>query len=282
MKLSVFTVSTPDLTPEELAVAAKEAGIDGIEWRYKDVPAELAGEAPSFWRNNLCSIPEQGGEGVWDRFKTAADAQGLTTLSVTPYLTVGDLEATERVLAAARHIGASYIRLAVPGYNRTRHARELFAEGLAYLKEAAPLCKQYGVKGLLETHHNTIAASASAAYRLVEGFDPDSVGVLYDPGNLVHEGYENYRFGLELLGPYLAHVHVKNAIWRQEGTDQAGAPSWNAGWQPMFQGIVSWAQVIEDLKAVGYEGYLGVEDFSGQFGSKEMLRHYADQIRQLL
>ncbi|SDC67444.1 Sugar phosphate isomerase/epimerase [Paenibacillus sp. UNCCL117] len=278
MKLSVFTVSAPDLTPEELAAAAKEAGIHGIEWRYKDVPADAAGEAPSFWRNNLCSIPEQGGAAEWDRFKAAADSQGLVSLSVTPYLSVGDLEATERVLAAARHIGASYIRLAVPGYNRTRNARELFDEGLAYLRQAAPLCKEYGVKGLIETHHNTISASASAAYRLVESFDPDTIGVLYDPGNMVYEGYENYRFGMELLGPYLAHVHVKNAVWKPSEEDGV----WSAGWSPLFQGIVSWKQVIEDLQAIGYDGYLGVEDFSSQFGTKDMLRHYADHISRLL
>ncbi|WP_159886557.1 sugar phosphate isomerase/epimerase family protein [Paenibacillus puerhi] len=282
MKLSVFTVSTPDLTPEELAVAAKEAGLHGIEWRFKDVPAELASEAPSYWRNNLCSMPERGGAGEWDRFKAAADAQGLVSLSVTPYLSVGDLEATENVLVAAKHLGASYIRLAVPAYNRTRHARELFEEELAYLKEAALLCKQYGVKGLIETHHNTIASSASGTYRLVENFDPDVIGVLYDPGNMVYEGYENYRFGLELLGPYLAHVHVKNAVWRQTEAVESGSPVWSAGWQPLFEGIVPWPQVIEDLKAVGYDGYLGVEDFSGQLPSKDMLRHYADYIGRLL
>ena len=46
MKLSVFTVATPDLQPEELAKAAADAGIEGIEWRFKEIPEEAAGRSP--------------------------------------------------------------------------------------------------------------------------------------------------------------------------------------------------------------------------------------------
>jgi hypothetical protein len=35
---------------------------------------------------------------------------------------------------------------------------------------------------------------------------------------MVHEGFEDYRIGLELLGSYLAHVHLQNAAFeRPEG-----------------------------------------------------------------
>jgi sugar phosphate isomerase/epimerase len=46
VKLSVFTVAAPDLTPEELCEAAAAAGIDGLEWRCKEIPAELRKEKP--------------------------------------------------------------------------------------------------------------------------------------------------------------------------------------------------------------------------------------------
>jgi sugar phosphate isomerase/epimerase len=50
----------------------------------------------------------------------------------------------------------------------------------------------------------------------------------------------------------------------------------------MREGIVSWKQVIDDLKAVGYDGYLGVEDFSRQYDSPAMLREFAAYMRELL
>ncbi|GBF77933.1 hypothetical protein PA598K_06516 [Paenibacillus sp. 598K] len=284
MKLSIFTVATPDMQPEELALKARELGIQAVEWRYKDTPAEVTNEAPSFWGNNLCTLAPSGGAEAIARFKKATEDAGLTTLSLTSYLTTGDLEAVEQTLDAARQMGAAYIRVGVPSYNRTRKFPELFEEARAYLRACEPLCRQYGVKGLIETHHVTIAPSASAAYRLLEGLDPDCLGVLYDPGNMVFEGYENYRMGLEMLGPYLAHVHVKNAGWIKgaEPVGELRETEWAGSWTAIPDGIVPWRQLIADLRSVGYDGYLGIEDFSGTYGSEQMLREAAHYLKALL
>lgn len=281
MKLSVFTVATPELTPEQLAATAQAAGLHGIEWRYTELPADAAAQEPSFWGNNRCTIAPSAGLAEVDRFKAAAETNGLANVSVTPYLRAGDLEATEQVLQAAARMNARFIRLGVPRYNRSQPFGELFELGRRYLREASALCKRYGVKGLVETHHETITASASAAYRLCEGFDPEHIGVLYDPGNLVREGFENYRMGMELLGPYLAHVHVKNAGWRPDGTAEDGSVKWKGEWQGMNFGMVPWRQVMEDLLAVGYDGYLGLEDFSKEHaGSAAMLCSFAAYFRE--
>ncbi|MCZ8519670.1 MULTISPECIES: sugar phosphate isomerase/epimerase family protein [Paenibacillus] len=282
MKLSVFTVVTPDLTPEELASAAKEAGIEGIEWRFKEIPADAGDEQPSFWRRNLCSIDPQSTETELDRFAKAAAEQGLRTVSVVPYLTPGDLEGTEQVLRAAKRLGAASIRVGVPGYDRSRNYNDLFEQEIQYLHGVEELARQYGVKCLVETHHHTIAPSAGLAHRLVSRFDPEHIGVLFDPGNMVHEGFENFRMGLELLGPYLAHVHIKNTGWKPGNRREDGSQSWTSYWEPVNGGVVDWKQVLGDLKSVGYDGYLGVEDFSGKFQSRELLKTYGEEIRSLL
>ncbi|MFC5531347.1 sugar phosphate isomerase/epimerase family protein [Cohnella yongneupensis] len=284
MKLSVFTVSTPELGPDELAAAAHAAGLEGIEWRYTELPANAASQPYSYWGNNRCTIQPSAGEAELARFKEAAERHGIRTLSVTPYLKAGDLEATEQVLQAAKALGASFIRLGVPGYDRSKPFDELFALERQYLRACEELCARYGVKGLIEIHHGTIAATASAARRLVEGMDPAHIGVLFDPGNTVHEGFENYRMAMEILGPYLAHVHVKNAGWKPAGQAADGSGVWRSDWEPINQGMVPWRQVIEDLIAIGYDGYLGVEDFSGVFAgrSPDMLKFFADYIGGLV
>ncbi|MGN7457070.1 sugar phosphate isomerase/epimerase family protein [Paenibacillus pasadenensis] len=281
MRLSVFTVATPDLQPEELAASAAAAGLQGIEWRYARTSDEARQQAPSYWGNNLATIPVDASEEELARYERAASAAGLRSIGIAPYLRCGDLDAAERVLAAARSLGADMIRLGLHGYDRTRPFGELYEEQRRYLAEAAVLCRRYGVKGVLETHHGTIAPSASAAARLLEGLDPDAVGVLLDPGNMVHEGFENYRMGMELLGPHLAHVHMKNAAWTSTERED-GSVRWTCGWAGMRRGIVDWAQVTADLAAVGYDGWIGVEDFSGEHRSPEMLRQFAAYMRELL
>lgn len=280
IKLSVFTVATPDLTPHELAEAARDAGLAGIEWRYQDIPPEAKNAPPYFWGNNRCSIPTGWTDRQLDAFRDAAASGGVKSIAVVPYLQCGDVAGTRRVLEAAGRLGASFIRLGVHRYDRSRPFPELFDEQRRYLEQAESLCRQFGIKGLIELHHVTIAPSASAAYRLLEGFDPAALGALYDPGNMVHEGFENWRLGMEQLGPYLAHVHMKNAAWQVEEDGQGRR--WKCDWAPIDQGIVDWAQVVTDLKAVGYEGYIGVEDFSGTWETKEMLSRYVMYMNSLL
>lgn len=283
LKLSVFTVAAPDMTPEELCEAAAAAGITGLEWRCKDTPDEVRKERPSFWGNNQCTISPDAAEEEINRFRGAAASHNRQAIAVTPYLNCGDVEGTEQVMRLAKRLDASMVRVGVPTYDRSRPYGELFEQATNYLREVERLALDYGIKALVETHHVTIAPSASLAHRLVAPFNPDAIGVLYDPGNMVHEGFENYRMGMELLGPYLAHVHVKNAGWQSsspgETADHLKPVDWKSGWAPIANGVVPWKQVLTDLKAVGYDGWFGVEDFSGTFDTRTMLRTYAHQMK---
>ncbi|SEO68226.1 sugar phosphate isomerase/epimerase [Paenibacillus sp. OV219] len=285
LKLSVFTVAAPDMTPEQLCEAAAASGIDGIEWRCKETAPHLRSEPPSFWGNNHCTLSPSADETEINRFAQAAAKYNRQAISVTPYLTCGDIEGTEQIMRLASKLGATMIRAGVPGYDRSRNYNELFNITTSYLHEVEQLARTYNIKAIIETHHLTIAPSASLAHRLVSSFNPDHIGVLYDPGNMVYEGYENYRMGLELLGPYLAHVHVKNAGWQppahpaQLTGDPLQSIEWSAGWRPIANGQVPWKQVLRDLKAVGYDGWLGLEDFSQTFDTPTMLQTYVNQIQ---
>jgi sugar phosphate isomerase/epimerase len=276
IRLSVFTVCTPDLTPQQLIDAAHTAGIDGIEWRYAAVPADATDEAPSFWRHNRCSIAPGTDAGELLQLREQCKQQQVQPIALVPYLKCGDLDAAQQAFSAGQQLGASMIRVGVPAYDGMRHIDELQQEAVRYLSAIEDMAASYGIKALIETHHGTIAPSASAAMRLVDGLNPQHVGVLYDPGNMVHEGFENYRMGIERLGPYLAHVHVKNAAWQQHDGQ------WQCQWAPLHTGIVPWQSIINILLENGYDGYLGIEDFSGQWASAEMLQQFADTFRSFI
>ncbi|MEW4371896.1 sugar phosphate isomerase/epimerase family protein [Paenibacillus kandeliae] len=276
MKLSVFTVCTPELTPEQLIQAAASTGIQGIEWRYAAIPPEAADETPSFWRHNRCSLDPHGDVAVMDTIRQQTKQHNVDSIALVPYLKCGDLDAAAQAFGTAQQLNVQMMRVGVPSYTGERHVEDLQEEAVRYLDAIQDMAQQYGVKALVETHHGTIAPSASLALRLVERFNPAYIGVLYDPGNMVHEGFEHYRMGLEMLGPYLAHVHVKNAAWQQQDGQ------WQSGWAPLHEGIVPWAQIVRHLQQLGYDGYLGVEDFSGQWNGEQMLQHFADTFQALL
>lgn len=296
MKLSVFTVMLPDCTLHETVDLLQKNGYDGVEWRFTNTDAAKQSEAPSFWGNNYSTVESNASEEELLALKKLTDDAGLQVPNLASYIQSGDLAATERAMRAAKLLGSPSIRIGVPGYDRSRNYWDLLKEARAYFHETVEMSKTFGVKGIIEVHHGNIASSATLARQLVEGFDVDHIGVIFDPGNMVHEGFEQYKMGLEVLGDYLAHVHVKNAIWNRTGaatpllggdgeTDKHNKwhdPQWKAAWGPISEGVVHWPQVISDLRAVGYDGWLSFEDFSASAPSDALLRDNMAYIRSLL
>jgi sugar phosphate isomerase/epimerase len=256
MKFSVFTVMMPEFTPEETAKVLGDLGYDGVEWRVEKV-VERANEKPSYWGHNrstvnLATIVKKASE-----TRLLAESNGLEISCLATYLGVEQKEEIGRAMRAAKVMNCPYVRVGAPRYDGKRDYNRLYEETVRNVREVERLARDEGVMALLEIHMGNIMPSAGLAHRIVSNFDPKHVGVIYDPGNMVYEGYEQWRMGMELLGKYLCHVHVKNSAWRR---DQSG--DWRAESAKLEDGIVDWRKVIADLRSVGYNGYLSFEDFS--------------------
>jgi sugar phosphate isomerase/epimerase len=123
---------------------------------------------------------------------------------------------------------------------------------------AAAIAKEHGVTLLVETAPETIAPSTAEARALVDGFPPDEVGVLYDPGNMVIEGHVDPRLAIAELGPYLRHVHVKNIAWRREH----GRWQWRHA--TLDEGLLDWGAIVAALREAGYSGRLCLDHLGGK------------------
>jgi len=262
MKFSVFTASTPDWAPEQAATILAGQGWDGIEWRITD---QQDADTPGFWAGNRSSWPLTGLEQNLPEIARITAAAGLEFSGLGGYTQASNHEDVERMLAATAELGAGQVRVTMPNLdaNRGRDYRDLFAETRADLEWAQTRAEAHGVKALVELHHRTITSSASAALRLVDGLDPDRVGVIHDLGNLLIEGQEDFTAAFQLLGPYLAHVHVKNAVWvptAEPGPD--GATIWENQWATLRSGQADVEAYFTALAAHGYDGWVTLEDFS--------------------
>ena len=272
MKVGVFTVSLLDLTPDEAVREIKDAGYDGVEWRVTHVPEELRSDEPSFWGNNLCTLEPTVEEAR--RARRLSEEAGLEIPGLGTYVALGDLEAAHEAMRFAVTAGVPQVRVGA-GAPDGRPYEELFDAAREFLAGVEDLARSHGVKALIEIHHKTICPSASLAQRLVSSFDPGLVGVILDPGNMAQEGFEDYRIGAELLGPYLAHVHIKNSAFERP----AGGGVWEPRWAPLEDGVVDFGQVFEALEHVGYDGWLVMEDFSGVRPSREALKFNLEFLR---
>ncbi len=259
MRFSVFTASTPDWEPAEAARILAAQGWDGIEWRVTD---QADAETPGFWAGNKATWPLTGLEGSIDEIARITAESGLEYSGIGGYARSDDHDNVERMLAATAALGARQVRVTMPPIAGGDY-RERFAAARTDLEWVAERAAAHGVRALVELHHRTITSSASAAIRLVDGLDPAHVGVIHDLGNLLIEGHEDFLAAFQMLGPYLAHIHVKNVLWRvtdEPGFD--GSAIWKEEWAPLRLGQADVEAYFTALSTHGYDGWVTVEDFS--------------------
>jgi len=275
----------PEYDIRETVKVVKELGYDGVEWRIADAPPAKKPDDYDFtsryWTYNLSTIDIKQVDSTATEIKSICDESGLEISSLTTYLGISDTVGLEKVMKAAKVMKCRNIRANVPRYNESENYRVLFDKTVSQAKVIEILAKEYDVRINYETHMGNIIPSASAAYRFVSSLDPKYAGIIFDPGNMVYEGFENYRLGMELLGEYLAYVHVKNGTWKLSETTQDGVEIWYPTWASFKKGYADIAKLIRVLKDIGYNGYISVEDFSNEEDTYTKLKDDIKFLRKL-
>jgi sugar phosphate isomerase/epimerase len=277
LKFALFSGSAPAWEPRELAARLAAQGWDGVEWRVTD---QKPAAEPSFWAGNRATFPFTGIEGLIDEITAVTRGAGLDHAGVCSYVQIGDREGVERLMAATAALGAGRARVQVPKTTGGRYS-DLFAATRKDAEHAALRAEKHGVQAIIQIHHGNIIATSSAAVRLLEGLNPEHIGVMHDLGNTTVEGREgltSYAPGLEILGDYLAHVHVKNTRWTPARTLADGTVEWAWEWASLREGMGDVHAYFRGLKEVGYDGWVTVENFTTALPLEERL---ADDLAYL-
>lgn len=278
MKFAVFTVSLPEWSPQEAVGRLADAGYDGVEWRITDQAAS-AGGRPGFWAGNRCTWPLSTLLDDLDEIRRCTRDAGLGMPALGTYAACDQPADVETVMRAARELGVGQLRIRIPNYDGADSYAEVWRRRRREYTEVAKLAAQYQVRALVEIHHATPVQSPHAAAAFVDGFDPARVGVIHDIGNMVFEGWAQYRLGLEVLGEHLAHIHVKNGQWVRDGTRADGRANWTTAWAGLREGIADIAELFRALRQVGYDGWVSLEDFSERQPLAERIRDNLAVVR---
>lgn len=274
MKFAVFTVSLPDWTPDVAAAELAAAGYDGVEWRVID-QNESADGTPGFWAGNRCTWPQSTLLADTEAIAACAAGAGLAMPALGTYVTCEEPGEVDTVMRAARALGIGKLRVRLPNYDPADSFRAVWQRRRAEFANVAALAAEHGVRALVEIHHRTPVASPHAAARFVADFDPAQVGVIHDIGNMVYEGWSDYREGFEVLGEHLGHVHLKNARWEPDGLRVDGSTAWVTNWAGLRTGIVDLTAFFGALNQIGYDDWVTIEDFSTE-------QPLADRVRDNL
>ena len=255
----------PDWELEETFERVAGHGIAALELRVRDNPP--GNPAPSYWGRHVADVSPANFLQKVPAIRAAAARTGVRVCALAPRLWVDDQDVVDAVLAGAHAIDPEappMVRLNPPGYDRGRPYAEQFAAVRAGIERLLPQARAAGVKLLYEIHVGTVAMSTGRAHALLDGLDSAHVGAIFDIPNMSRVALEDTRQGMELLGPYLAYCHIGGSRPVAGDSGTHGQRQWSWDFCSLEEGIADIPRVIADLRAVGYAGYLSIEDFSAR------------------
>lgn len=286
MKLSCTSVMLPRWNLDQTFDKLAEYGYDGLELRCRYVK-EDAPEEPSFWGRHVADVSP---DNIVDRageIQDAAKRTGIKVIALAPQALVHEHDLIDKLFAGALAIDPDdppMIRIGAPRHDRTKPYHPQFDEARSGFEALTKKARERGVKALYEIHVGTVAVSCSRTIELLKDLDPDHIGAIYDVPNMIRVGLEDSRMGMEILGPYLAHCHIGNATPEPDKPAREGdldQVSWKWTFSDLRDGVADIPQVIQDLKDVGYTGYLSLEEF-GPGDDDEKVSQQGAYLRHLI
>jgi len=282
MKLSCTSVMLPRWTLDETFDKLAAYGYDGVELRCRPRP-DGDGE-PAFWGLHFSDVSPDNVVEKSAHIKAAVKRSGVQVIALAPQCKLGDEPHLEKLINGALAISEEkppMIRIQGERHNRDEPYQPQFDRVRKGFAELVEVARKRGVKILYEIHVGTVAVSASRTLELLRDLDPNHIGAIYDVPNMVRVGLEETRLGVELLGPYLAHCHIGNARPVQEGPDDTGALNWKWEFCSLTEGVADIRQIVGDLSAVNYRGYLSLEEF-GPGDDDEKVKEQGAYLHKLI
>jgi glucosamine-6-phosphate deaminase len=275
IRLAFSTLGCPAWPLARVLDAASRLGYDGVELRF------VEGD------DALWARPELTGAGLRETLARLADA-GLAVPCVDtrsffhspdPAARRAAVEEAQRSAEVAARLGAPGIRVfgdRVQDGADLASTRGWIVESLAALRDRL---RGSRVEVWLETHGDFAAAAATRA--LLEEAGTEGLGAVWDPANAFSEFGEEPETGAVALGPFLRHVHLKDA---------RRPPGGSIPWPPALPGRGDFpaARALSWLRGAGYDRWVSFEwekRWHPEIGEPEVaLPHFvgwaADELRE--
>ena len=263
MQISLYTLITRDFSIGETLTMAKAAGFDAVDLRQ-------GRDATDGVHLSRAITDTEAGQ-----VRAAVSSVGLEVSGLTTYYRLGvtsmpvaqeELRGLRRAFAIAKILGARYVRCSGPpsGDNVTYEgARNAFRR---HLDELAPVAEEARITLTIEQHGGSLFASAGQILDMLRGLDHPYLGIVYDPGNCLSEGFERPAVQIDMLGKLIRAVHVKNAMPQ---ASEAPREAIHSPATRLDEGLLDWPAIVKQLASEADADFLTLEDFFDGFGSVE-------------
>ena len=167
------------------------------------------------------------------------------------------LESLKRAIDVAHRMGTDNIRMFsfyMPAEERASHRSAVFDR----IGQMVRCAEENGAVLLHENEKGIYGEMAAECRQLMDAFYGDHFKAIFDFANFVQAGQDTQEaFGL--LRPFIAYVHVKDALAENGNVVPAG----------MGDGHV--AEILAELAGAGFDGFLSIEPHLAHFAGFDLL-----------
>lgn len=237
--LCLFSKPVPQLSWQELAENAKNAGFGGI-----DLTVRAGGHVLP--ERVIADLP---------RAVTAIRGVGLEVPMITTELLAAEDPAAEPIVSTASKLSIPFLK---PGYYHYK-----FVNVLAELQEAGrrfrglvELAGKHGVQVGYHNHDGYIGAPTWDMARVIEPLDSHSCGYYFDLSQATTEGGAGgWKIAANLVMPRLKMIAAKDFVWKQVGEHR-----WEAENVPLGQGMSHWKEFVQTLAQSDFHGPITIHE----------------------
>jgi sugar phosphate isomerase/epimerase len=204
--------------------------------------------------------------------KIVQDA-GLAVPLITTALTSSNDPAAASTFETAASCGIPEIKLGYVQYGAFGTFRATMDQMARELDGIEKIAEKTGVRANLHIHSGDhMTALAPVVWWLIKDRSPEAIGAYVDPGHMMVEGArDGWRMGLDLLGPRITLVAVKDLAWEKFDDAELGKPQWRSRIVPLRQGMVPWPAVFECLRQLGFDGWVSVHsEYQGRHAWRDL------------
>jgi hexulose-6-phosphate isomerase len=245
---------TPDKSLEQVFALAKDAGFEGVELTY-DVTGPITAETSDARLAEIRALAQSMGLAL----PTVATGVfwGINPIAANAAEREQAKSHIRHMLRIAHHLGAGVI-LVVPGVVGPFLSGPAMVEdyeagyemALANMRELASDAKRWQVIIGVENVWNRFLVSPIEMREFVDAVGSPYVAAYFDVGNVMRTGYPQHW--IKILGQRIKAVHFKD-FKCEVGTLN--------GFVELLQGDVDYGAVMAAFRAVGYDGWVTVEQF---------------------
>jgi len=185
-----------------------------------------------------------------------------------------------RIFQIAAALGTRRVRIFsfYPPHPHTNvHYDQYVAAAISRLARLTEMARREGFFLLLENEKEIVSDTIERCHAIVSAIDSPHLRCLWDPANFVQVGEaEPTLRGWPPLGPYVSHVHVKDALLADGSVQAAGEGDGQVG------------ELLARLRDNGYQGFLALEPHlavagrSGGFSGIEGMTRAVKALRWLM